>query len=187
MRGFYGHTISLFVVSIFSSCTIYDKIFDNPVDFKANEERGIEAPTLVFYPKSQTKTQTDSIIIGSFIVFKDDSTEPFSGLQLQIEFPNNLIELDTILPGLFLTDTSQSTPLFTYTYNGNNLVDIYAYFLGTTKLDLDGTGHLADLIFNPLTDGTDSIYYNLNECILINSQDQEIVINGNRAAEIIIE
>ena len=174
-------------IFILSSCTIYDKIFDNPVDFKANEERGIEAPTLVFYPKSQTKTQTDSIIVGSFIVFKDDSTEPFSGLQIQIEFPNNLIELDTILPGLFLTDTSQSTPLFTYTYNGNNLVDIYAYFLGTTKLDLDGTGHLADLIFNPLTDGTDSIYYNLNECTLINHQDEEIDINGNRAAEIIIE
>ena len=98
--------------------------------------------------KSQTKTQTDSIIVGSFIVFKEDSTEPFSGLQLQIEFPNSLVELDTILPGLFLTDTSQSTPLFTYTYSGNNLVDIYAYFLGTTKLDIDGTGHLADLIFS---------------------------------------
>ena len=187
MRIFNGFAASFFSIFILSSCTIYDKIFDNPVDFKANEERGIEAPTLVFYPKSQTKTQTDSIIVGSFIVFKDDSTEPFSGLQLQIEFPNNLIELDTILPGLFLTDTSQSTPLFTYTYNEDNLVDIYAYFLGTTKLDLDGTGHLADLIFNPLTDGTDSIYYNLNECTLINHQDEEIDINGNRAAEIIIE
>ena len=77
--------------------------------------------------------------------------------------------------------------MFTYTYNGNNLVDIYAYFLGTTKLDLDGTGHLADLIFNPLIDGTDSIYYNLNECTLINHQDEEIDINGNRAAEIVIE
>mgnify|MGYP001162486789 FL=1 len=187
MRIFNGFAVLLCSTLILPSCTIYDKIFDNPVDFKANEERGIEAPTLVFYPKSQTKTMTDSIIIGSFIVFKDDSTEPFSGLQLQIEFPNNLIELDTILPGLFLTDTSQSTPLFTYTYNGNNLVDIYAYFLGTTKLDLDGTGHLADLIFNPLADGRDSIYYNLNECILINHQDVEIDINGNRAAEIIIE
>ena len=88
---------------------------------------------------------------------------------------------------LFLTDTSQSTPLFTYTYNGSNLVDIYAYFLGTTKLDLDGTGHLADLKFNPLTDGIDSVYYNLNECTLINHHDEEIDINGNRAAEIIIE
>ena len=187
MRKLNGFALSFFSIFILSSCTIYDKIFDNPVDFKANEDRGIEAPALVFYPKSQTKTQADSINVGSFIVFKDDSTDPFSGLQLQIEFPNNLIELDTILPGLFLTDTNQSTPLFTYTYNGNNLVDIYAYFLGTTKLDLDGTGHLADLIFNPLTAGTDSIYYNLNECILINHQDEEIDINGNRAAEIIIE
>ena len=69
MRGFYGHTISLFVVAVFGSCTIYDKIFDNPVDFKANEEQGIGAPTLVFYPKTQTVTQSDSLLIGSFIVF----------------------------------------------------------------------------------------------------------------------
>ena len=98
MRIINGFAVLFCSTFILSSCTIYDKIFDNPVDFKANEERGIEAATLVFYPKSQTKTQTDSIIVGSFIVFKDDSTEPFSGLQLQIEFPNNLIELDTILP-----------------------------------------------------------------------------------------
>ena len=187
MRIFNGFAVLLCSTLILSSCTIYDKIFDNPVDFKANEERGIEAPTLVFYPKSQTKTQTDSIIIGSFIVFKDDSTEPFSGLQLQIEFPNNLIELDTILPGLFLTDTSQSTPLFTYTYNGSNLVDIYAYFLGTTKLDIDGTGHLADLIFSPSASGKDSIFYHLNNCTVINHKDDQIEVNGIRSAEIIIE
>ena len=96
MRIIKGFAVLFCSTFILSTCTIYDKIFDNPVDFKANEERGVEAPTLVFYPKSQTKTQTDSIIVGSFIVFKDDSTEPFSGLQIQIEFPNNLIELDTI-------------------------------------------------------------------------------------------
>ena len=77
MRIINGFAVLFCSTLILSSCTIYDKIFDNPVDFKANEERGIEAPTLVFYPKSQTKTQTDSIIVGSFIVFKDDSTEPF--------------------------------------------------------------------------------------------------------------
>ena len=162
MRIFNGFAVLLCSTLILSSCTIYDKIFDNPVDFKAN-------------------------IIGSFIVFKDDSTEPFSGLQLQIEFPNNLIELDTILPGLFLTDTSQSTPLFTYTYIESNLVDIFAYFLGTTKLDIDGTGHLADLIFSPLASGKDSIFYHLNNCTMINHEDDQIEVNGIRSAEIIIE
>ena len=187
MRGIFGHAISLFVVAIFGSCTIYDKIFDNPVDYKANEEQGIGAPTLVFYPKTQTVAQSDSILIGSFIVFREDSTQPFSGVHLQIQFPSDLIELDTIVPGLFITDTSQSTPLFTYTYNGNNTVDLYAYFLGTTKLDIEGTGHLADLIFNPLTSGNDSIFYNLDECVMIDHQDNRIDINGIRGAEIIIQ
>jgi len=186
VRILHGLKISLLVITIVCSCTIYDKIFDNPVDHKANEEQGIGAPTLVFYPKTQTVTQTDSILIGSFIVFKEDSTKPFSGIHLQIEFPNELMELDTIVPGIFITDTSQSTPLFTYTYD-DNIVDLYAYFLGTVKLDLEGTGHLADLIFNPLTGGNDSIHYNLSECIIVDHEDAQIDINGMRGAEIIVQ
>ena len=187
MRILSGVIVSFFAVFILCACTIYDKIFDNPVDFKANEEQGIEAATLVFYPKSQTLTQTDSILVGSFIVFKEDSTEPFAGLHLKIEFPNDLIELDTILPGQFITDTSQSTPLFTYNYEDGNTVDIYAYFLGTTKLNLDGTGHLANLVFNPLATGSDSIHYDLSECTFIDHLDSEINVRGIRGAEIIIQ
>ena len=186
MRIFNGLAVSIFVITVTFSCTIYDKIFDNPVDHKANEDQGIGAPTLVFYPKTQTITQAESILVGSFIVFKEDSTELFSGIHLQIEFPNTLMELDTIVPGIFITDTSQSTPLFTYTYD-DNIVDIYAYFLGTEKLDLEGTGHLADLIFNPLTTGNDSIGYNLNECVIIDYEDSPIEINGMRGAEIIVQ
>ena len=187
MNTIYGRILFLFILTIFGSCTIYEKLFDNPVDFKANEERGIGAPSFVFYPKTQSVTQNDSILVGSFIVFKEDSIEPFAGVHLQIEFPNDLIELDTILPGLFITDTNKSTPLFTYTYNNENTVDIYTYFLDTLKLDINGTGHLADLIFNPVSSGSDSIYYNLGECEMIDYLDQEIIVNGIRGAEVIIE
>ena len=186
MRIFNGLAVSIFVITVTFSCTIYDKIFDNPVDHKANEDQGIGAPTLVFYPKTQTITQAESILVGSFIVFKEDSTELLSGIHLQIELPNTLMELDTIVPGIFITDTSQSTPLFTYTYD-DDIVDIYAYFLGTEKLDLEGTGHLADLIFNPFTTGNDSIGYNLNECVIIDHEDSPIESNGMRGAEIIVQ
>ena len=57
--------LTIIILIIFGSCTIYEKLFDNPVDFKANEERGIGAPSFVFYPKTQTVTQSDSIIVGS--------------------------------------------------------------------------------------------------------------------------
>ena len=181
----------LFILSLallfVNSCTIYEKLFDNPVDFEANDERGIGAPTLVFYPKTQILAEDDSALVGSFIVFKEDSTEPFAGIHLQIEFPNALLELDTIKPGLFITDTSNATPLFTYTYDSINTIDIYAYFLDTLKIDLEGTGHLADLVFNPVGVGSDSVFYNLDKCEMINHQNHEIIINGIRGAEVIIE
>ena len=187
MRGFYGHTISLFVVTVFGSCTIYDKIFDNPVDFKANQERGISAPTFVFYPKTQTISLADSVLIGSHIVFEKDSTEPFSGVHVQIMFPDDMLKLDTILPGLFITDTNQSVPLFTYTYNGSNQVDIYTYFLDTLKREIEGTGHLADIILSPLNSGIDSIHYNLENCRIIDFEENQINVNGDRGAEIVVQ
>ena len=56
----------------------------------------------------------------------------------------------------------------------------------TLEIDV-AAADIAVTKFNPLTDGIDSVYYNLNECTLINHHDEEIDINGNRAAEIIIE
>ena len=187
MKSFHGLIILFLALLFVSSCTIYEKLFDNPVDFEANEERGIGAPTLVFYPKTQTLAGNDSVLVGSFIVFKEDSTEPFAGGHLQIEFPNALLELDTIKPGLFITDTNNSTPLFTYTYDSINTIDIYAYFLDTLKKDLEGTGHLADLVFNPIEVGSDSVFYNLDECEIIDHQDAQIDINGERGAEIVVQ
>lgn len=178
----------LLLAGIFvGSCTIYKKEFDNPVDFEANEEKGVGAPTLVFYPKTQTKTTSDSVIVGSFIVFKEDSMEAFAGIHLQVEFPNNFLELDTITPGLFITDTSQSIPLFTYTYDSVNTIDIYTYFLDTLKQNLEGTGHLADIAFSPTAAGSDSISYNLSVCEMIDHKDNVIELKGDRGAEVIVQ
>ena len=187
MKSFHGLFILSLALLFVNSCTIYEKLFDNPVDFEANEERGIGAPTLVFYPKTQTLAEDDSALVGSFIVFKEDSTEPFAGIHLQIEFPNALLELDTIKPGLFITDTSNATPLFTYTFDSLNTIDIYAYFLDTLKKDLEGTGHLADLVFNPTSTGSDSVSYHLNACEMIDYEDNVIVLKGDRGAEVIVQ
>ena len=77
MKCHRGQLIIILACLSVYSCTIFEKNFDNPVDFEANEEKGIGAPTLVFYPKTQTKTTSDSVIVGSFIVFKEDSMEAF--------------------------------------------------------------------------------------------------------------
>ena len=192
MKCHRGQLIIILACLVVYSCTIFEKDFDNPVDFEANEEKGIGAPTLVFYPKTQTKTTSDSVIVGSFIVFNDSSMEAFSGVHLQIIFPDSYLELDTVKPGLFITDTSNSMPLFTYTFDSVNTIDIYAYFLDTyfldtLKTDLEGTGHLADLVFYPTSTGSDSVSYQLNACEMIDHEDNIIVLKGDRSAEVIIE
>ena len=188
MKCHRGQLIIILACLVVYSCTIFEKDFDNPVDFEANEEKGIGAPTLVFYPKTQTKTTSDSVIVGSFIVFKEDSIKPaFSGVHLQIIFPDSYLELDTIKPGLFITDTSSSMPLFTYTFDSVNTIDIYAYFLDTLKTHLSGTGHLADLVFNPTSTGSDSVSYQLNACEMIDHEDNVIVLKGDRGAEVIVQ
>tara|TARA_Y100000590_G_scaffold413583_1_gene509583 strand:- start:17 stop:580 length:564 start_codon:yes stop_codon:yes gene_type:complete len=187
MNKKHGLFILLWALLYIGSCNIYKKEFDNPVDFEANDEKGVGAPTLVFYPKTQIKAVADSILIGSFIVFKEDSMEAFSGVHLQVVFPNSFLELDTITPGVFITDTSKSTPLFTYTYDSVNTIDIYTYFLDTLKQDLEGTGHLADLIFIPTGTGSDSVKYNLNKCEMIDHNDNDIELKGYRGAEVIVQ
>lgn len=176
----------LLLVIVFS-CKLYKKDFDNPVDYNANDALDIRAPALVFYPKTQTINQNEAIKIESLVVFHPDSLESFTGLHFNVQFPNSLLELDTIKPGLFITDTSNSTPLFTYTFDGSNRIDIYAYFLSETKLNIKGTGHIADIIFNSKSAGTDSIYYDLDDCQMIKINDDEIQIMGKRGAEIIIQ
>ena len=176
----------LLLVTVFS-CKLYKKDFDNPVDYNANEDLGISAPALVFYPKTQTINQNEVIKIESVVVFHPDSLESFAGLHFSVQFPNSLLELDTIKPGLFITDTSNSTPLFTYSFDGSNQIDIYAYFLSETKLNIEGTGHIADIIFNSISAGTDSIYYDLDDCQMIKINDDEIQIMGKRGAEIIVQ
>ncbi len=175
------------IVFIAFSCKLYKKEFDNPVDYKANSDLGINAPALVFYPKTQTINVNETLIVESVIVFHEDSIQAFSGAHLRVHFPNQLIKLDTIVPGLFITDTSQSTPLFTYTFDGNNMIDIYTYFLSESKYFIEGTGHIADIIFTALEGGVDSLYYDLDYCEIINVYDDEISILGKRGAEVKID
>ena len=172
---------------IIFSCTLEKKNFDNPVDFEANEEIGVGAPAIVFYPLTQTIALQDSFEIGSYIVFKEDSIKAFSGVHFKIHFPNDLLDLDTILPGLLMTDTNQSTPLFNYLYDEESGIDIFAYFLDTVKQDLENTGHIATIKFKPNSTGSDSIDYIMSECEVINFYDDLIQLNGQRSAKIIIK
>ena len=55
------YRLLLFVFLLFfsSSCRVYDKDLDNPNDNKANEELGVFPPSVVLFPKEQTKTKNE--------------------------------------------------------------------------------------------------------------------------------
>ena len=184
MKKFYHH--SFFVLWLFFwSCTIHKKELDNPVDQDADYAAPL--PSLVFYPKTQEKTMNDSVKVESFIVFKSDSTAPFSGVQVVINYNAAVLALDTLKPGLFITDTNKVNPLFVYNNETPGNIELFAYFLDTVKLDIEGTGHLADIIFQPLTTGTAIIEYELENCQVIDHDDHVIEINGERTAEVVIQ
>ncbi len=178
-----AHIFYFFI--FFLSCKIYEKELDNPVDEKA--DNAPELPALVFYPKSQIKTMSDTIKVESFIVFKTDSLVPFSTIELLFNYDNNMLELDTVVPGLFITDTSKSTPLFVYNHDSTGTVELLAYFLDEEKVSLEGTGHLADLKFYPKESGVTTIDYELGSCFIYDNEDNLIELNGTRVAEVTIQ
>ena len=176
----------IFLFFIFCvSCRLYEKELDNPVDQKADNVT--ELPALVFYPKSQTKTISDTIKVESFIVFKEDSLVPFSIIELSLNYDNSILELDTIIPGLFITDTSSSTPLFVYNNDSAGRVELFAYFLDEVKLVIEGTGHLADLKFHPKESGVTTIDYELGSCLIYDNEENLIELKGTRLAEVTIQ
>ncbi|MEC9307222.1 MAG: cohesin domain-containing protein [Candidatus Neomarinimicrobiota bacterium] len=184
MKKFCRHSFFMLWLFIWS-CTIHKKELDNPVDHEA--DYAAPPPSLVFYPKTQEKTMNDSVKVESFIVFKSDSTAPFSGVQVVINYNAEVLELDTLKPGLFITDTSKTNPLFVYNNETSGNIELFAYFLDTVKLDIEGTGHLADIIFQPLATGTALVEYELENCQVIDHNDHVIELNGERTAEVIIQ
>ena len=184
--------LSFTVILIFSflSCTIYDNNLDNPNDNEANEELGVYPPSLVFFPKQQTKTLIDTIRLGAYIVFSDTSIISFSGAHLNIQYDNSLLEIDSLAPGWIgpgsMTDSNRATPLFTYIENSGQL-DIYAYYLSTSDVSIDSITHIAEIWFKPKLTGTSTVSYDTSLCEIVKFDENFVPINGTREASIIIQ
>lgn len=183
--------LTVFLIYIlFSSCEVYDKELDNPNDNIANEELGVYPPSLVFFPKQQTKTMSDSVRIGAYIVFSDSSNQSFSATHLKIEFDNSMLQIDSLAPGWIgpgsMTDSNNTTPLFTHSVN-QGILDIYAYYLSITETSIDSLTHIAEIWFKPLATGESTIQYDTSQCEIINNDEVIIDIKGTRSASILIQ
>ena len=85
-----------------------------------------------------------------------------------------------------MTDSNNTTPLFTHSVN-QGILDIYAYYLSTTETSIDSLTHIAEIWFKPLDTGESTIQYDTSQCEIINNDEVIIDIKGTRSASILIQ
>ena len=177
--------ISFLSCIIFFSCKTYEIKLDNPIDVIADSIAGVFPPALTMHPLTQIVSSGDSVIIGTYIIDHDTT---LAGVHTHITYNAELIQLDTILPGVLLTNSGANTPLFTYSVFFGE-IDIFAWYLGEEGAlsYVTETGHIAELYFTALNSGETLVEYDTTQCELVTPLDETISIRGIRNATVTIQ
>ena len=167
------------------SCQTYEIELDNPLDFIADSIAGVFPPALTMYPLTQTVSSGDSVTIGFYIVEHDTT---LAGVHTHATFDAELLQLDTILPGVLFTNNGANTPLFTYTTNFGQ-IDIFVWYLGEegALAYVTETGHIAEIYFTAVNSGETTVEYDSTQCELVTPLDENISIRGIRNATVTIQ
>ena len=169
----------------FFSCKTYEITLDNPIDVIADSIAGVFPPALTMHPLTQTVSNGDSVNIGTYIIEHDTT---LAGVHAHITYNAELLQLDTIIPGVLLTNSGANTPLFTYSIVFGQ-IDIFAWYLGEEGAlsYVTETGHIAELYFTALNSGETLIEYDTTQCELVTPLDETISIRGIRNATVTIQ
>ena len=170
---------------IFFSCKTYEIKLDNPIDAIADSIAGVFPPALTMHPLTQIVSNGDSVTIGTYIIDHDTT---LAGVHAHITYNAELIQLDTILPGVLLTNNGANTPLFTYSVVFGT-IDIFVWYLGEEGAlsYVTETGHIAELYFTALNSGETLVEYDTTQCELVTPLDEIISIRGIRNASVTIQ
>ena len=170
---------------VFFSCKTYEITLDNPIDVIADSIAGVFPPALTMHPLTQTVSNGDSVNIGTYIIEHDTT---LAGVHAHITYNAELLQLDTIIPGVLLTNSGANTPLFTYSIVFGQ-IDIFAWYLGEEGAlsYVTETGHIAELYFTALNSGETLIEYDTTQCELVTPLDETISIRGIRNATVTIQ
>ena len=170
---------------VFFSCKTYEITLDNPIDVIADSIAGVFPPALTMHPLTQTVANGDSVNIGTYIIEHDTT---LAGVHAHITYNAELLQLDTIIPGVLLTNSGANTPLFTYSIVFGQ-IDIFAWYLGEEGAlsYVTETGHIAELYFTALNSGETLIEYDTTQCELVTPLDETISIRGIRNATVTIQ
>ena len=169
----------------FFSCKTYEITLDNPIDVIADSIAGVFPPALTMHPLTQTVSNGESVKIGTYIIEHDTT---LAGVHAHITYNAELLQLDTIIPGVLLTNSGANTPLFNYSIVFGQ-IDIFAWYLGEEGAlsYVTETGHIAELYFTALNSGETLIEYDTTQCELVTPLDETISIRGIRNATVTIQ
>ena len=185
MKAYRLAAITVSLSWIWFSCQTHELTLDNPIDVIANADSGFYSPTLTMFPLTQTVSNGDSVIIGSYIIEHDTT---LAGVHTHVTYDAELLQLDTILPGVLFTNGGVNTPLFTYTAVFGQ-IDIFVWYLGAEGAlsYVTETGHIAEIYFSALNTGETKVEYDTTQCELVTPLDESVSIRGFRPAEVIIQ
>ena len=109
-------------------------------------------------------------------------------MHAHVTYDAELLQLDTILPGVLFTNDGVNTPLFTYTAVFGQ-IDIFVWYLGAEGAlsYVTETGHIAEIYFSALNIGETMVEFDNTQCELVTPLDESVSINGYRSAEVIIQ
>ena len=185
MKAYRLAAITVSLSWIWFSCQTHELTFDNPIDPIANADSGFYSPSLIMFPLTQTVSNGDSVIIGSYIIEHDTT---LAGVHTHVTYDAELLQLDTILPGVLFTNDGGNTPLFTYTAVFGQ-IDIFVWYLGAEGAlsYVTETGHIAEIYFSALNTGETMVEFDTTQCEMVTPLDESVSINGFRSAEVIIQ
>ena len=185
MKAYHLAAITVSLSWIWFSCQTHELTFDNPIDAIANADSGFYSPTLTMFPLTQTVSNGDSVIIGSYIIEHDTT---LAGVHTHVTYDTVLLQLDTILPGVLFTNDGVNTPLFTYTAVFGQ-IDIFVWYLGAegALAYVTETGHIAEIYFTASNTGETTVEYDSTQCELVTPLNESISIRGFRPAEVTIQ
>jgi len=155
--------------------TVPPEIYDNPLDTLATPIDGedpIETPALVFFPADVTVGLGLGATVQVFALEVDD----LSGAHIIVEYDENKLNLLSVTEGDFFSGSLETIFIFEDDPS-TGFLDIYASYLGSDTIAVNGTGSIADIVFTTVSAGQSLLQYS-SSCEFVDPENIPIVIEG---------
>ena len=159
------------LLSFFLGCELSDEVFENPLDRDVAAEKGITPPALVFYPDVVTTTAGGSAATSVYAL-------DISGVgmaEIIINYNQNKVSVSSVAKGDLFQGGNQ--PFFHSEDDGAGVLIVYVGYLGPDGNSVNGTGNIANIVFNTLSAGQSEVSIS-NSSRILDPDAKAITLNG---------